>query len=55
MKEILLWPLREVLLRYVFLLREKTLAKYNLDVQVWASKTAFGGSTKPPKVPDLLR
>jgi len=54
MRGVLKWPLREVLLRYVHMIREEALEAYRVDLLVWAAKSAFGGG-KPPKVPELLR
>jgi hypothetical protein len=49
------WPIREALLAYLQIIKEQTRRDYAVSLQVWASKTAFGGSSKPPKVPDLLK
>jgi hypothetical protein len=47
--------MREVLLAYLELLREQARADYATAMQVWASRTAFGGNAKPPKIPEILQ
>jgi len=46
--------LRDALLAYLELLKERTREDYAVSLQVWASRTAFGGNAKPPEVPEIL-
>jgi hypothetical protein len=55
MRQVALWPLREVLLAYLEKMRDATAHNYETALQVWAAKTAFGGGAKPPVIPPLLR
>jgi hypothetical protein len=47
--------MREVLLGYLEIIKEQARADYAVSLQVWASRTAFGGKSKPPKLPDILQ
>ena len=49
------WPLREVFISYLQIVKELVREQYNISLQVWASKTAFGGKVKPPEMPKILR
>jgi hypothetical protein len=55
MHTIIHWPLREVLVAFCAVLRSEALAQYRVEVLTWAAKTAFGGKTKAPKLPDILK
>jgi len=48
---------REGLLRYVHLLRERARRDYELAVLVWAPQAPYTkkGESEPPKVPKILR
>lgn len=52
---ILNWPLRETLVAFLNLLKEKADAPHSLNMQLWAAMTAFSGGVKPPEMPDLLK
>jgi hypothetical protein len=54
-QRILDWPLRELLLRYVALMKEQAMRGYQTSLLVWASRTAMGGKQKPPDLPVILR
>jgi hypothetical protein len=53
---ILQWPVREGLLRYAHLLRERARKDYELAVLVWAPQAPYTkGDVKPPPLPKILR
>lgn len=54
-QRVLNWPLREVLLAYVARLKADALRGYQTALLVWASRTAMGGKTKPPDLPNILK
>ena len=55
MRLVVSWPVREALLAYLHLLQESATEHYRTNLLVWAARTAFGGDSKPPEVPKILR
>jgi len=54
-QRVLDWPLRELCLAYLARLKADALRTYETALLVWASRTAFGGKTKPPELPGILK
>ncbi|HEX7647395.1 MAG TPA: hypothetical protein VF450_08310 [Noviherbaspirillum sp.] len=50
------WPIREGLLRYVHMLRERARWDYYVSLLAWAPQAPYiKGESKPPKPPRILR
>jgi len=55
-REVFLWPLRDLLLAYVAILRREALARFEHDVLIWAILAPHQKNpSTPPKPPRLLR
>lgn len=55
-REVLDWPLREVMLAYVALLKAAALRTYEMELLVWSSLAPhMRRKTDPPKIPRVLR
>lgn len=53
---VLHWLIREGLLRYVHLLRERARRQYELAVLVWAPQAPYAEKgSKPPDLPKILK
>jgi len=51
-----LWPLRELLLAYLAILKEQAQKRYELDLTIWATLAPHQKTPgSPPKVPKILR
>lgn len=49
------WPLRELLLRYLFKLRQDAQRKYELSVKIWAALVPHQEAKKRKKAPQIPR
>ena len=55
-RERLLWPLRDLLLAYIDLLKRDALARYQHDLAVWAMLAPhMKNPGSPPKLPRILK
>lgn len=56
MKERFLWPLRELLLAYVAILKSEAQERYQNDLAIWAMLAPHQKNPgSPPKAPKILR
>jgi len=54
--EILHWPLRESLLKYVHMMKREATIEYRHQVMLWAALAPHGKEKrKPPRLPKVLR
>lgn len=52
----LMWPLRDLLLAYLDILRREAMARYERDLLVWAALAPHQKNPQPaPKPPKILR
>jgi hypothetical protein len=50
------WPIRELLLAYLSILKREAQDRYEIDLQVWAALAPHQKDPpKPPKVPKILK
>lgn len=54
-QQLLDWPLREVLLAYLHLVRDRALADHRFNTIMWRIGSAFGGKSNPPRPPPILK
>jgi hypothetical protein len=55
-RERLLWPLRELLLAYIAILKRNAEARYEHDVAVWATLAPHQKKPgSPPRLPRILK
>jgi hypothetical protein len=55
-RECLIWPLRDLLLAYVAILKRDALDRYQHDLAVWAMLAPHQKSPgSPPKTPRILK
>lgn len=52
----MLWPIRELLLAYIDILKRQALERYQADMQVWATLAPHQEKqSKPPRPPKILK
>lgn len=50
------WPVRELLLAYIAMLKDSAMERYQSDLQVWATLAPHTKDPgKPPKPPKILK
>jgi hypothetical protein len=50
------WPVREILLAYIAVLKQQALERYQADLQVWATLAPHQEkASKPPEPPKILK
>lgn len=50
------WPVREGLLRYAYILKERARKAYEIDLLVWAALAPHSKKQlQPPRAPEILR
>jgi len=55
-ERLMCWPLRDLLLAYIALLKREAESRYRFDLGMWARLAPHQKSeTKPPKAPKILR
>lgn len=55
-QRVMRWPIREGLLRYVYLMKERARRAYETDLMVWAMLAPHQKKQmQPPRVPEILR
>jgi len=54
---VLQWPIREGLLRYLHIMRERARWDYYVSLLAWAPQAPYAkkGDAPPPKAPKILR
>lgn len=55
-RRVMRWPIREGLLRFVHMTKERARRAYEIDVMVWAALAPHGKKRlDPPRIPEILR